>query len=119
MMSLAVLALPALKINKVLRDYKFRSEGELQKKLVTLQNEIENPEIDSKVRKEKQDIYNYFSERRKELYDMRTWPFSAGANVKFLSVISVNLCTTVAGSYKWENGNFPEISKVLDFFTSR
>ncbi len=105
-MSFVVLVLPALRINKVLRDYKFRSEGELQKKLVTLQNEIENPEIDSKARKEKQDIYNYFSERRKELYDMRTWPFSAGANVKFLSVLSINICTSVAGSYKWVSENF-------------
>ena len=113
MMSFVVLVLPALKINKILRDYKIRSEGELQKKLVTLQNEIENPEIDSKTRKEKQDNYNYFSERRKELYNMRTWPFSAGANAKYLSVISINLCTSVAGSYEWVNVNYPEILKLF------
>jgi hypothetical protein len=101
MMSLVVLVVPALGINKILRNYKIRSEGELQEKLVTLQNEIENPEIDSKTLKEKQDIYNYFSERRKKLYDMRTWPFSASANAKFLSVISINLYVSVAGSYKW------------------
>jgi hypothetical protein len=100
-MALVVLMIPALGINKILRSYKIWSEGELQKKLVTLQNEIENPETDPTTRKEKQDIYNYHSERRKNLYNMRTWPFSASANAKFLSVISINICTTVAGSYKW------------------
>ena len=110
MMSFVVLVVPALGINKILRNYKIRSEGELQAKLVTLQNEIENPAIDSQTRKEKQDIYNYFSERRKKLYDMRTWPFSASANAKFLSVISINLCTSVAGSYKWVIKIFHELS---------
>jgi len=105
-MALVVLMIPALGINKILRSYKIRSEGELQKKLVILQNEIENPEIDSTTRKEKQDIYNYYSERRKKLFNMRTWPFSASANAKFLSVISINICTTVAGSYKWVIDNF-------------
>lgn len=109
MMALVVLMIPALGINKILRSYKIRSEGELQEKLVTLQNEIENPEIDSTIRKEKQDIYNYYSERRKNLYNMRTWPFSASANAKFLSVVSVNICTTVAGSYKWVNKIYTEM----------
>ena len=102
---------PAVEINKILRKYKIRNEGELQKKLVTLQNEIENPETDSKIRKEKQDDYNYFLEKRKKLYNMRTWPFSAGANTKFLSVILINVCTTVTGSYDWVNDNYKEISK--------
>ncbi len=109
MMALVVLMIPALGINKILRSYKIRIEGELQEKLVTLQNEISNPEIDSTIRKEKQDIYNYYSERRKNLYNMRTWPFSASANAKFLSVVSVNICTTVAGSYKWVNKIYTEM----------
>ncbi len=113
MMSLVVLVFPALRINKILRDYKIRNAGELQKKLVTLQGEIENTEIDSKIRKEKQDIYSYFSERRKELYNMRTWPFSAGTNAKYLSVISINLCTSVAGSHDWVKDNYPEILKLF------
>ncbi len=104
-MGLVVLMIPALRINKILRSYKTRSEGELQEKLVTLQVEIEDSEKDSTIRKEKQDIYNYHSERRKNLYNMRTWPFSASANAKFLSVISINVCTTVAGSYKWVTDN--------------
>ncbi|KKL88616.1 hypothetical protein LCGC14_1922880, partial [marine sediment metagenome] len=37
----------------------------------------------------------------------------ASANVKFLSVISINLCTSVAGSYEWVNGNYPEILKLF------
>ncbi len=109
MMALVILMIPALGINKILRSYKIRIEGELQEKLVTLQNEIANPEIDSTIRKEKQDIYNYYSERRKNLYNMRTWPFSASANAKFLSVVSVNICTTVAGSYKWVNKIYTEM----------
>jgi hypothetical protein len=109
MMAFVVLVVPALEINKILRKYKIRNEGELQKKLVTLQNEIENPETVSKIRKEKQDDYNYFLEKRKKLYNMRTWPFSASANAKFLSVISVNICTTVAGSYKWVNKIYTEM----------
>ncbi len=104
-MAFVVLMIPALRINKILRSYKIRSEGALQEKLVTLQNEIENPEIDPATRKEKQDIYSYYSERRKNLYNMRTWPFSASANAKFLSVISINICTTVAGSYEWVTDN--------------
>ncbi len=109
-MSFVVLVVPALGINKILRNYKIRCEGELQKKMSTLQNEIENPEIDSTTRKEKQGIFNYFLERRKELYNMRTWPFSASANAKFLSVISINLYTSVAGSYKFVIKVFQGIS---------
>lgn len=109
-MALVVLMIPALGINKILRSYKIRREGELQKNLVTLQNEIENPETDPTTRKEKQDIYNYHSERRKILYNMRTWPFSASANVKYLSVISINICTTVAGSYGWVKDHLPWLS---------
>jgi hypothetical protein len=106
-MAFVVLMIPALGINKMLRNYKITREGEIQKKLVTLQNEIENPEIDPTTRKEKQDIYNYHSERRKNLYDMRTWPFSASANVKYLSVITVNICTTFAASYGWIKDHLP------------
>jgi len=119
MMAFVVLVVPALEINKILRKYKIRNEGELQKKLVTLQNEIENPETDSKIRKDKQDDYNYFLEKRKILYNMRTWPFSAGANTKFLSVILINVCTTVTGSYDWVNDNYKEISKHVQKVSNR
>ena len=112
-MSIAVLVLPALRINKILRDYKTRGEGELRKKLATLQDEIENPETDSTTRGEKQDIYNYFSERRKELYNMRTWPFSAGANTKFLSFFSANIYTTFAGSHDWVKDNYLDVLKII------
>ncbi len=105
-MAFVVLMIPALGINKILRSYKIRCERELQKKLVTLQCKIEDSKTDTTIRKEKQDTYNYYSDRRKYLYNMRTWPFSASANAKFLSVISVNICTTVAGSYKWVIDNF-------------
>jgi len=104
-MCLVVLMIPALRINKILRNYKIRREGELQEKLVTLQNELENPEIDPTTLKEKQEIYNYHSERRKNLYEMRTWPFCASANAKYLSFIAVNICTTIVASYNWVKDN--------------
>src|SRR5207247_1249361 len=96
----ALIAL-AVPINKELREYKIEQELELKKRLIGIRERLEN-EPASNERKDLRENYEFQQNRRKDLYAMRTWPFSLGANLKYLSIVATSLFTHVsAGAAKW------------------
>ena len=92
---------PAVPINKELREYKLKEEVNLKERLIGIRRRLEN-EPDYNKRKDLREDHEFQQNRRRDLHAMRTWPFSLGANLKYLSVFVTNLVAHVsAGAAKW------------------
>jgi len=99
--SLVVLIAPAVPINNELREYKLGQEVNLREHLIGIRGRLEN-EPDYNKRKDLREDHEFQQNRRRDLHAMRTWPFSIGANLKYLSVVATNLVAHVsAGAAKW------------------
>lgn len=90
-LSLLVLLVPSADINKMLINYRYQKEQELQQRCSLLQKQIENlpPQGDNKevLRNE----YDFLCQRREEAHELRTWPFNPSATTAFVGVFVSNL----------------------------
>ena len=81
LMSLIALFVPAIPINKSLRQYKMEQDIELQGSLGKLRTRLEDDKIDPDKRKELREDYDFQTNIREQLHRMRTWPYGLGANL--------------------------------------
>jgi len=102
MCSLVALIVPAVPINKQLREYKIDEEIIIKKRLTQIRQALGNQGGSPADRKDLREDYEFQQNRRKDLHGMRTWPFGLGADLKYLSVVVTNLVVHVsAGAAKW------------------
>ena len=88
--SLVALFGPAIPIARELRLYKIEQEIILQKYLSQIRSALETG-TDAAERKALREDHDFVQNRRKDLHGMRTWPFGAGANLKYLTVFAANV----------------------------
>jgi len=89
-LSLLVLLIPATDINQMLIRYRREKEQELKKLCSQLRAQIEDKSLEN-VRANLRNEYEYHCQRRQEVYNMRTWPFSTNAVTSFVSVFISNV----------------------------
>lgn len=94
-MSLVALIVPAVPLNKALREYKMEQEDVLRDHLAEIRKRLEDNQLDAAQRKEVREDYEFQQGIRKELHRMRTWPYGLGANLKYLVIFVVNLFASV------------------------
>jgi len=104
--SIFVLLLPAVSINSSLSQYKQDKENKLSDSIQVLFDELENEDTSVERKDELYKDYEFLKAMRKEVYDMRTWPFSMGSNSVYFLSIGSSVFTTYSSILKW----FPELS---------
>lgn len=95
LLSLLVLILPSIDLNRMLSRYRLQTEQTLKKKCSALRKKIEQSETDPTEREKWRVEYEYHCKRREEVYRMRNWPFSAGATTSFIGAFLSNLIIAI------------------------
>lgn len=90
-MSLIVIIVPSIAINKVLKEYKKSEDAILRKKLEDIFKRLEDKQIYSEERQELRNDSIFQQKIRDNLHKMRTWPFNLNSNLKYFSVLVANL----------------------------
>ncbi|PLX93198.1 MAG: hypothetical protein C0619_04635 [Desulfuromonas sp.] len=89
--SLLVLLSPAAKLNQMLLDYRHSQERELQDRCTALRRQIDGAGIEDGQMDKLHNEYAYLSQRREDVFRMRTWPFGSGATTSFVGTFIANL----------------------------
>ena len=105
-MSLVVLIVPAVPINKALSEYKVEQEVLLQERMTNILKRLEGKKLDAAQRSELRADYEFQQSIREHLHKMRTWPYGLSANLKYLIVFLANLAVSVASVLEWMNSDF-------------
>ncbi len=100
-MSLVVLIVPAVPINKALSEYKVELEVLLQERVTNIRKRLEGEKLDAAQRSELRADYEFQQNIREHLQKMRTWPYGLSANIKYLIVFLANLAASVATVLEW------------------
>jgi hypothetical protein len=93
-MSLTVLFAPAIPLHIELRRYKLEQENIFRKRLAAIRQSLENPQLDAINRKELREDYEFDQGARRELHQMRSWPYGMSAGSKYLIVLIANSIAT-------------------------
>ena len=101
--SLFVLLAPAVPVHEALQIYKTKQDVQLENELTAIRKKLEDQTTASVDRRELRDEHDFLQNRRKDLHAMRTWPFSLGADAKYLSVFTVTGVGHVATAAEWVN----------------
>ena len=101
LMSIFVLLIPAISINKALNSYKLDKETQLAKSIRNIINELEDTNIDSGRKSELYKDYEFQTKMRKELHKMRTWPFNISTNLTYFVTIASSIFASVQSVNKW------------------
>ena len=108
LMSIFILLIPAISINKALNSYKLDKETQLAKSIINILNELEETNIDSGRKSELYKDYEFQTKMRKELHKMRTWPFNISTNLTYFVTMASSIFASVESVNKWlEIGNGP------------
>ncbi|PTN08111.1 hypothetical protein [Nitrosomonas aestuarii] len=99
--SIFVLLVPAISINKSLNRYKLDKEKKLSESIKLLFNELENKDISPERKSELYLDYQFQTNMRKELHEMRTWPFSIGTNSTYFLSVASSFYTTYESVNSW------------------
>jgi hypothetical protein len=106
-MSLVALIVPAVGINKALREYKLEQEVVLRDHLTGIRKRLENNKIDVTGRNALREDYEFQRSMRSDLHRMRTWPYGLGANLKYLTVFVANLFASAHSVSQWMEKIYP------------
>ncbi len=93
-MSLIILFAPAIPLHLELRRYKLEQENIFRKRLAAIRQSLENPQLDGISRKELREDYEFDQGVRRELHQMRSWPYGMSAGSKYLIVLIANSIAT-------------------------
>jgi hypothetical protein len=93
-MSLTILFAPAIPLHIELRRYKLEQENIFRKRLAAIRQSLENPQLDGINRKELRDDYEFGQSARRELHQMRLWPYGMSAGSKYLIILIANSIAT-------------------------
>lgn len=104
--SLIILIVPAISINNRLTKYKLEQDKKLSKIIKELFSELEGVDVSSDRRKELYADYEFQTNMRRTLHEMRTWPFSVGTNSTYFISLLVSAFGTVSNVRSW----LPEVS---------
>jgi hypothetical protein len=102
-MSLVVLVVPAVPINEALNEYKIEQEVVIQDRLTEIAACLEDNKLDASKRKELREECEFQRSMRTHLHKMRTWPYGLGGNLKYFSVVVVNLAASAHSVKEWLN----------------
>ena len=94
-MSLIVLVIPAVPINKALSEYKIELEFSLKERATNIFKRLEGEKLDAAQRSELRADYEFQQNIREHLHRMRTWPYGLNANIKYFIVFLANLAASV------------------------
>ena len=100
-MSLIALIGPAIGVNKALREYKIEEKGKLMQDLSTIQKLLKEKSLANEKKQGLQSDFDFLTSRRKELHEMRTWPFGFGANLTYVGVVVVNVTASTESVFNW------------------
>ncbi len=95
LLSLLVLADPLSTISVALDGYKLSREGELDVKLETLRERIGSPATLTADKDELLKEYEFYEQRRGQVYSMRVWPLRLGTRLSYVGVFVGHLGASV------------------------
>lgn len=93
-MSLIILFAPAVPLHIELRSYKLEQENIFRKRLASIRQSLEKPQLDGINRKELRDDYEFGQGARRELHQMRLWPYGISASSKYIVILIANSIAT-------------------------
>jgi len=99
--SLIVLVVPALSINKLLTKYKLEQDKKLSDLINQIFHELESNEGTGERKAELYADYEFQTNMRKTLHEMRTWPFSIGTNSAYFISVGASVFSTASSIQSW------------------
>ena len=102
-MSLVALIGPAIGAHKALREYKIEEKVKLMDELSAIQNFLKDKTLTDDKKKALQSDFDFLASRRRELHEMRTWPFGFGANLTYLTVVIGNFSASAGSVLDWRD----------------
>lgn len=93
-MSLIILFAPAIPLHLELHRYKLEQESIFRARLAAIRRSLEKPQLDAINRKELREDYEFDQAARRELHQMRLWPYGMSAGSKYLIVLIANSIAT-------------------------
>lgn len=99
--SVFVLIVPAISINRSLTKYKMEKDRKFTESIKSIFDELEGNNVTPERKSELYADYEFQSNMRKELYHMRTWPFSVGTNSTYFFSVGSSIFTTYSSLNSW------------------
>jgi len=99
--SVFVLIVPAISINRSLTNYKMEKDREFTESIKLIFDELESNNVTPERKSELYADYEFQTNMRKELYQMRTWPFSVGINTTYFLSVGSSIFTTYSSLNSW------------------
>jgi hypothetical protein len=107
-MAVAVGVAPAFPLHRSLLGYKRTRDAALRDGIARARLQLESAQSDAARQKELREVLAFQLASRKELYEMRTWPYDLEAKVKSLAVLGANLYASSEAASKFiERTTFP------------
>lgn len=103
--SVFVLIVPAISINRSLVRYQIEKDRRFIESIKSIFDELESKGITSERKSELYADYEFQTNMRKELHEMRTWPFSVGANSTYFFSMASSCFATYESVNKWLVGH--------------
>lgn len=103
--SIFVLVVPAISINKSLARYKLEKDKKFTQSIRAIFDELERKDIPPERKSELYSDYEFQTKMRKELHEMRTWPFSTGTNSTYFISVATGAFTTYSSVNSWFVGH--------------
>ncbi|HEX7027965.1 MAG TPA: hypothetical protein VF268_12045 [Gammaproteobacteria bacterium] len=99
--SIFVLVVPAISINKSLARYKIEKDKRFAGSITAIFDELERNDVSPGRKSELYADYEFQTRMRKELHEMRTWPFSIGTNSTYFFTLASSAFATITSVNKW------------------
>ena len=99
--SVFVLLIPAISINKLLTKYKISQDEKLSNQIAGIFQELETEGISGERKRELYADYEFQTQMRATLHQMRTWPFGIGTNSTYFLSVGASLFGTVTNIQSW------------------
>ena len=103
--SVFVLVVPAISINRSLSRYKIEKDRRFTESIKSIFEELERKDVTAERKSELYADYDFQTNMRKELHEMRTWPFSAGTNSTYFFSLASSFFATYTSVSSWFAGN--------------
>lgn len=103
--SVFVLVVPAISINRSLSRYKIEKDRKFTESIRSIFGELERKDISLERKSELYADYEFQTNMRKELHEMRTWPFSVGTNSTYFFSLASSGFATYESVTKWLVGH--------------
>lgn len=99
--SIFVLVVPAISINKSLARYKIEKDQKIVGSIRSIFDELESRDVTPARKSELYADYEFQIRMRKELHEMRTWPFSIGTNSAYFFTLASSAFATLKSVNNW------------------